>query len=71
MEPDIPECIGGVIAIFYFFKSVQRVFLVIEGHIDRKVDLLLPVLGENCERETKRYQEYNCNFSHQDLFYQK
>ena len=43
MEPDKFQCVGRMIRVLNLSKTVERMFLVIEGNINKIIDLLLPV----------------------------
>lgn len=43
VNPDVAQCIGGIIEVIHFNKAIQRMAFIIESNINFKINLLLPV----------------------------
>ena len=80
MEPDKFQCVGRMIRVLNLSKTVERMFLVIEGNINQIIDLLLPVgrqstgscgLADGSWQLAAKQYEYQEVLFQVGLFYQK
>ena len=70
MKPDEMECIGRVVGIDNFLKSIQRFVFIVQSYINGIIQLLLPVLARGSELQATSKKK-NSQFFQKICFAQK